>query len=189
MLTAQRRHFDSLFDASHDPWGYRTRFSEQRRHALVLAMLDRSFYTHGFEPGCANGVLTAQLAERCHVLLAVDASQSAVALARTATAHYPNVTLAQADVPRDWPSTAFDLVVLVDFLYYLEAADVASVCALAGQSLAENGTLVVAHWRGQADDFLTPTCDVHRIVRESVGSEPDSTLCDRDHLVDLWVQP
>ena len=100
-----------------------------------------------------------------------------------------NVTLAQADIPSDWPSTTFDLAVLVDFLYYLEPEDIASVCALASKSLAENGTLVVAHWRGHADDFLTPTSDVHRIVREAFGRHPDSSLCDRDHLIDLWVQP
>lgn len=189
MLINQRHHFDSLYTASDDPWGYQTRFSEQRRHALVLAMLDRPSYAKGFEPGCANGVLTAQLAERCEVLDATDASQTAVTLAQAATAHRPNVTLSQADVPRDWPTTTFDLVVLVDFLYYLEQPDIASVCDLAKRSLAGTGTLVVGHWRGNADDFLTPTSDVHLIVRASVGREPDSVLYDRDHLIDLWVQP
>ena len=88
-----------------------------------------------------------------------------------------------------WPTTTFNLIVLVDFLYYLEPADVARVCTAATKSLSPDGTLVVAHWRGSADDFLTSTADVHRIARDIVGRPPQSALDDRDHLIDLWVGP
>ena len=188
MLRSQRQHFDSLFEAESDPWGYRTRFSERRRHALALAMLDRPAYGQAFEPGCANGVLTTQLAHRCAALLASDASPAAVALAMQATAHQPNVTIAQQELPLEWPACRFDLVVLVDFLYYVAPSEVAELTALAAGSLTSDGTLVVAHWRGSADDFLTSTDDVHAIVRDIVGSPATSRLVDRDHLIDLWIR-
>ena len=188
-LNDQRRHFDSLFTADDDPWSYRTRFSEQRRHALVLAMLDKPRYAAAFEPGCANGVLTSQLAPRCDWLQACDASTPAVALAAKANDRFVNVSVTQRLLPTDWPTaTHFDLVVLVDFLYYLDPDDVALVAELAWGSLAPQGTLLVAHWRGEADDFRTPTEAVHRIVRGSFGTPPDSRLEDREHLIDLWVQ-
>ena len=64
-VARQRRHFETLFSGDADPWGYRTRFSEQRRHSLVLSMLDRPAYGNAFEPGCANCVLSTLLAGRC----------------------------------------------------------------------------------------------------------------------------
>lgn len=189
MLTDQQRHFDSLFDADADPWGYRTRFSEQRRHALVLAMLDRPTYGRGFEPGCASGVLTQQLAPRCDSLLASDASAPAVGHARLATANLAHVTVEQREMPADWPDNRFDLVVLLDFLYYLPEEDVEQVIWRAHASLTQHGSLIVGHWRGRADDFLTTTEAVHRLARAVAGCAAPIRFEDPDQLVDLWTRP
>ena len=74
MLDARRAHFDSLFARDDDPWKYRSTWSEQRRFALMLAMLSRDRYTTAFEPACAAGSFTAQLATRCDRLQACDIS-------------------------------------------------------------------------------------------------------------------
>lgn len=188
MLSQQRRHFNSLFEADADPWGYRTRFTERRRHALVLAVLDRPTYPRAFEPACANGVFTSLLAGRCGTLLASDASPAAVALSKASTAGQRNVTVKRQELPDEWPAGSFELIVLIDFLYYLPAPEVGRLTSLASGSLTADGTLLVAHWRGTADDFVTPTAEVHRIVRARLGRAPDSRLDDRHHLVDMWVR-
>lgn len=188
MLTDQRRHFDELFATDADPWCYRTRFSERRRHALVLAMLDRPSYRRGFEPGCASGVLTQKLAGRCESLLATDASARAVTHAESAIEHLGNVTLQHRELPGEWPEGQFDLIVLVDFLYYLPPDDVERVIWRAHASLSDHGTLLVGHWRGHADDFLTPTEAVHRTAREVAGSAAPIRLDDPDQLIDVWTR-
>ena len=65
-------HFEALFTSSNDPWGFRTRWYEARKRSLTLACLPHQRYASGFEPGCANGELSAVLAERCDHLLVCD---------------------------------------------------------------------------------------------------------------------
>ena len=187
MLNSQRQHFDGLFAHDDDPWGYRTLFSERRRHQLVLAMLPRERYVNAFEPGCANGVLSRLLADRCDRLLASDASAVAVERAAATLVHCASVTVDQRTLPQEWPHGSFDLIVLVDFLYYLEPAEVSTVVRLAERSLSSDGTLIVAHWRGSASDFLTPTDDVHRIVKTAMNRPPSIHLDDPGHALDMWV--
>jgi hypothetical protein len=76
-----RQHFDDLFAASEDPWGYEYRWYEARKRALTLACLPKARYASGYEPGCANGALSTELATRCDRLLISDGAAEAVALA------------------------------------------------------------------------------------------------------------
>ena len=64
-----------------DPWGFTSRWYEQRKYAVTLAGLPDPRFATGFEPGCSIGVLTALLAVRCDGLLASDGSAAAVAKA------------------------------------------------------------------------------------------------------------
>ncbi|MBP8923960.1 MAG: methyltransferase, partial [Thauera sp.] len=93
--------FDAPYDDA-DPWGFRSRWYESRRRALVLACLPRQRFAHALELGCANGEMTASLAGRADALLALDASARAIALARQRVTA-PHVRLAQAELPREWP--------------------------------------------------------------------------------------
>ena len=56
--------FDRLFEASEDPWGFRTRWYEARKRSITLACLPEAHYQNAYEPGCANGELAAALAPR-----------------------------------------------------------------------------------------------------------------------------
>ena len=109
--------FEDLFAGSDDPWGFRTRWYESRKRALTLACLPAARYARAFEPGCANGELTAALATRCDQVLASDGVAAAVLLAqqRLNGLGLTNVSVAQAWVPQDWPAQTFDLIVFSEF--------------------------------------------------------------------------
>ena len=61
-----------MYAGAEDPWGFRSRWYEQRKRDVTLAALTRPRYRRAFEPGCSIGVLTAALAERCDEVVAAD---------------------------------------------------------------------------------------------------------------------
>ena len=71
-------YFDEMYAGGDDPWQLSTRWYEQRKYAITLAMLPRRRYRHAFEPGCSIGTLTALLAQRCDRVTAVDVAEAAV---------------------------------------------------------------------------------------------------------------
>jgi SAM-dependent methyltransferase len=141
------QHFEQLFRASDDPWAMRARWYEQRKRDLTLACLPARAYRSGFEPGCANGELSAALAPRCAQLLAADFSAAAVAAARRRLQEFPHVQVAQLRMPDQWPQQRFDLIVISEWAYYLNAAQLAQLVEAALASLTPHGALLACHWR------------------------------------------
>lgn len=186
MLKEQLAHFDRLFTVSDDPWQYRTAWTEQRRFALMLAILDRASYGRVFEAACATGAFTALLADRCETLVACDGSSIAVGAARRATSAFANVTIEQWDIPDEWPHGGFDLVVLVDFLYYLTPVEIVDTVEAACASLPVHGSLLVGHWQRSAHDFRTSPQEVHVLVQSTVGRPPDRAYSEGDLVLELW---
>ena len=113
--------FDQLYEQNPDPWAFRERWYEQRKRALTLASLPRQHYGSIYELGCANGELSAGLAQRTDRLLCCDAAARAVELAQQRLSHCPNVEVRQSRLPADWASGRFDLIVLSELGYYLDA--------------------------------------------------------------------
>ena len=122
-MSVADNYFEKLYKGSEDPWSFRERWYEQRKRNLTLAALPRSHYGSIFEPGCANGELSARLAERCTQLLCSDTSAIALELAHNRLAHRSNVRLLQTRLPEQWPAGRFDLIVLSELCYYLDAQD------------------------------------------------------------------
>jgi hypothetical protein len=58
-------YFDRMYAESGDPWGFRTRWYEQRKRALTLAVLPLPRFGAALEVGSSIGMLSAGLAERC----------------------------------------------------------------------------------------------------------------------------
>lgn len=169
-MTVPLSHFDALYSASPDPWGFTSRWYEQRKYAVTLAALPERRYGSAYEPGCSIGVLTALLAERCDALLASDGSAAAVELARGRLAGQPNVQVEQRWLPDEWPTGSYDLVVLSELLYFLDSDDLDAVLADAVAAVAPGGTLVAVHWRPPADDHPLPTDAVHaRLLARAAG--------------------
>ena len=177
-----------MYAADGDPWGYKSVWYEQRRFALIAAILDRSVYERAFEPGCSNGTLTAELSTRCSHVLASDGSENAVVLARQSTGHFGNVDVIKGAVPNDWPTGTFDLIVLSDFLYYLNEADIEEVAEMSTTSLTNTGTILAGHWKGSAHDFVTGGgLAVHQILCEVLGPPNGGAYEDPDQIISTWI--
>ncbi|WP_175107314.1 SAM-dependent methyltransferase [Pararobbsia alpina] len=160
-MNAGPQHFDALFAASDDPWRFRSCWYEQRKRVLTLAMLTHSRYRRAFEPGCANGELSAELALRCDSLLSWDLSERAVALARHRLTAHGHVTVEQGVVPDEWPSGRFDLIVVSEMAYYLSPADQEVLARRAADSLEYRGILLACHWRRPLEDGTTQGAPLH----------------------------
>jgi trans-aconitate methyltransferase len=181
-------HFDTLYASDSDPWGYKSIWYERRRFALIAAMLNKQSYQRAFEPGCSNGTLTEVLSARCLKLLAFDGSEKAVLIAKKSTKSFPNVTIRKGEVPEDWPNGTFDLIVLSDFLYYLNPQDIAEVAEKSMSCVENGGTILAGHWKGSAHDFLTAGGNsVHAILREVFGPPNGGSYADCDQLIDTWI--
>jgi trans-aconitate methyltransferase len=98
--------------------------------------------------GCSIGVLTAQLAERCDRLLALDVAEAALAQARI---RCPGVRFERRVIPQDWPGGRFDLILLSEMLYYLDAAGIRETARRAAGALQPGGCILLVHYLGKTD--------------------------------------
>ncbi|MGH8962832.1 MAG: PIG-L family deacetylase [Jatrophihabitantaceae bacterium] len=174
-------YFDALYAASEDPWGLGERFYERRKRELLLAALPRERFDRAFEPGCATGRLTAELATRCRTVLAWDGVAAAVRQARERVASHV-VTVQQRRIPYDWPDGRFDLIVLSEVGYYCPELDL-----LAGrvrESLTGDGVLVACHWNHPAPDHSHSAREVHDAL--AVDLRPIAHHFEADFLLDVW---
>ncbi|WP_246795050.1 SAM-dependent methyltransferase [Burkholderia perseverans] len=186
---AQLNHFEAMFAQHADPWHYRTSWYEARKRALMLAALPRQHYRRGFEPGCANGELSAWLAPRCETLRCADFAPSAAALARERLAGFAQAAVEVLTMPDDWPEDRFDLIVISEFAYYLDAARCARLARLACEALDTDGTLACCHWRHGADDMRLTGDAVHALfarAARSAGLHALTRVADADFLLDIW---
>lgn len=158
-------HFDAYFSTHQDPWGFESRWYERRKRELLLAALPRPRYAAALELGCATGVLTARLAERCDRVLAVDFSREALATARRALAGDPAVELRSAQLPREWPSGAFDLVVFSEIGYFWDVRDLQTAISRMRRCLRSGGHLVACHWRHPVPENPVTGDGVHVALR------------------------
>lgn len=105
-MSLDAQYFADLYASSEDPWAFRTRWYEKRKRELVMASLPRQCYQRVFEPACANGELSALLAERCADLLCQDLDPTAVGLARERLANVSHASVELGKLPGDWPGGA-----------------------------------------------------------------------------------
>ena len=178
--------FDALFAQSDDPWGFRSRWYEARKRALTMAALPHRRYLHAFEPGCANGELSAALAERCDALLAADANPRAVALARARLAGAPHVSVRALHVPDEWPEGRFDLIVISELAYYLTPPQLARLVVRVRRSLAAHGVVLGCHWRPRIEDALQLGDEVHASFDSHLGLPRLGGWRDDDFVLDVW---
>lgn len=150
---------DELHGAKPDPWGTAHRWYELRKRDLLLAMLPRERFNRGLELGCSRGELAADLAERCDFLVATDSSPAAINLARTVVP--TNVEVAVLDLPSQWPSGIFDLVVLSEVGYFLSPVALEQLMVQVTGSLTEHGVVVLCHWRHPIDGWVLDGPEVH----------------------------
>ena len=179
-------HFDAMFAARDDPWSYRTRWYEARKRDLTLACLTAARYANGYEPGCANGELSAALAARCDRLLISDGSPAAIVAARERLCHLPHVEVRQAWLPGQWPEDRFDLIVISEWAYYLGTDDLDTLVLKIEASMAPGGTLVACHWRRPIAGCELDGEAVNRRLGNQLGWPRLLGLADADFRLDVW---
>lgn len=175
-------YFERLYAVADDPWGLVGRFYERRKRALALAALPRPRFRRAFEPGCATGLLTAELVARCDDVVAWDSAVSAVRQARHRLSAVHGVEIVQASIPHQWPNGTFDLIVLSEVAYYCR--DLAELVRPVHRSLAADGVLVAVHWRHPAPEHPHTAESVHEAL--GAGLQRIVSHVEDDFLLDVW---
>ena len=164
----------------------RSRAHASRRLALVMACLPALRYASAYEPACADGKLSAALAQRCDRLLASDASPGAVARTQSRAAGLSHVEVRQAWLPWAWPGERFDLIVFCELASHLGPQVIDALAAKARASLRPGGTLLACHSRGFADHAGLDIDEVHRRLGKRLALTPWTQVLDPALRVDVW---
>jgi SAM-dependent methyltransferase len=162
-------YFDELYSHNGDPWRLGSRWYEERKRAITTSTLPQPRYFVGLEIGCSTGELTAALAARCDVILAVDIAVAAVRAASVRTAGLANARVEQRDVTKRLPEGPFDLVVLSEVAYYWDRPTLRRVLAELTTILAEDATVVACHWRHAVADYPLGGDEAHAIIRTDLA--------------------
>ncbi|SDU94266.1 SAM-dependent methyltransferase [Pseudomonas mucidolens] len=185
-MSVATAYFDHLFTESDDPWDFRQRWYEQRKRALTLAVLTRPHYASIFEPGCANGELSAALATRCDRLLCCDTAAAAVSLAESRLQGFPHAQVQQRRLPEEWPAGSFELIVLSEWCYYLDHDDLGAMLDRALASLTDDGQVLACHWRPSIEGCPLNAEQVHGLLEQRLDMPRQAQMHDNDFLLDLW---
>ncbi|MFZ1160762.1 SAM-dependent methyltransferase [Mycobacterium sp.] len=182
-------YFDRMYADADDPWQLATRWYEQRKYAITLALLPKQRYRHAFEPGCSIGALSAQLASRCAHVTATDVADAAL---RSADARLreagcrDRVTLARSSIDATWPPGPFDLLVLSEVAYYLEKDTLAAVLQRECVRLQPGANIVAAHWRRTVTDYPLDGDAAHAVIARTPGLTPLACYRDSDVVVEVF---
>ncbi len=185
--TDKTAYFDAMYGNSADPYALRTRWYEQRKRAVLMAALPHRRYGRAYEPGCGAAELTVELASRCDHLLASDFSDNAVTAARERTEALDNVRVDKHVLPRDWPAAdaPFDLIVLSEVGYFLDAAAMHRVARCCAASLSAEGVLVACDWRPDFSERALSTEAVHAALAD-IGLPQCVRHDEDDFLLRVW---
>ncbi|MGM0930103.1 MAG: PIG-L family deacetylase [Actinomycetota bacterium] len=184
--------FDRLYRSDPDPWNYLSSWYERRKRAVTLAALPAERYGSALELGCSIGVLTTELAGRCGHLIAMDASEVAVASARARLTAVDNVELVRAELPHGWPEQAtrgVDLVVVSEMAYYLTRPELQDLLQRIRRALRPGGHLLLCHWLHPVEGWELDGEQVHAIVKESTGWDAVVVHRERDFLLEVLQAP
>lgn len=173
-------YFDDVYRANADPWSFETSSYERAKYEATLAALPDAHYAHAFEIGCSIGVLSERLAQRCDQLLAVDASELPLRMARQRLAPYAQVTVARMRIPDEFPAGMFDLIVVSEVGYYLNLNDLHQARQWMIDHLKPQGVLLLVHWTPFVPDYPLTGDQVHdQFMALSGDEQPLSHLLDQ----------
>ncbi|WP_428493491.1 class I SAM-dependent DNA methyltransferase [Rhodopila sp.] len=160
-------HFQRLYQANPDPWGFNTSRYERAKYRQTLDALGDRRFSAGLEVGCSIGILTRMLAPQCDSLLGIDIVEDPLSAARSRCADQPQVRFEQMQVPGQWPGGRFDLIVFSEVLYFLSAADIATCARHVLHCLMPGGAVVLVNWLGQTDDPSPSDAAPDRFVEQT----------------------
>jgi len=183
-------YFDRIYTESADPWRLESRWYERVKYAITLALLPYARYRRAFEPGCAVGVLTEQLARRCDHVTATDVAVAALDAAHRRlmrAGHRNAVRLLRASLDQPWPASRYDLVVLSEVCYYLDPAVLRAVIDREVPQLAAGATVLAAHWRHPVADYLMTGDRANDLIGATAGLHHLRGYRDADVTIDVFA--
>jgi SAM-dependent methyltransferase len=142
-----REYFEKLHATSADPWSLETSSYERKKYKRTLNVLNYRRYRRALEVGSSIGVFTAMLAPLCDEVLAVDISQTAVAVAKERLEEFPHVQIERRTLPEETPEGPFDLIVVSEVLYYWPRNVVLAALQRFEEILIPDGVLLAVHHR------------------------------------------
>ncbi len=125
LIDSSERNRDAVkadFQDQLDPYGFARDLEQFRfQRALELLRMAKSddVFPTALEVGCAEGMFTKMLSERCGKLLAVDLSPIALERAKQVCSNEKNIEFAEWDVRCDPISGTYDLIVATGVLEYI----------------------------------------------------------------------
>lgn len=151
--TLGSEYFEKVYKENPDPWNFEKSQYEKDKYLKTLECLPKEKYDRALEIGCSIGVLTSQLAERCHQLIAIDISQSALENAKKRLKESLNVTLDIGSIPDNLPDGSFDLIMMSEVGYYLSMEDLKKAKTEIKKKLNKGGDLIIVHWTHYVEDY------------------------------------
>jgi SAM-dependent methyltransferase len=147
-------HLAGLYDATDDPWSFRSDPYEIGRFAATVAALPRRRYASALEVGCGNGELARRVAPRCGAYAGLDAVEEALISARRAV---PEGRFVQGFLPCPLPDgpgdAAHDLVLLSEVLYFLDPGGLDALSRQIDRRWPDADVVCVT-WRGPSGNPL-----------------------------------
>lgn len=115
-----KSRYTEIFTARTDPWNYEVTSFEFEKFQAAIELLDGvrndACFERAWEIGCAEGVLTARLAQMCEQLSAADFIPLALERARVRCRESSNISFTKWDLKSDPAPGPFDLIVIIDVL-------------------------------------------------------------------------
>jgi LmbE family N-acetylglucosaminyl deacetylase/SAM-dependent methyltransferase len=159
--------FTDFYSRHQDPWGFETRWYEQRKRSILMSALPTRELGHVLEIGCATGLLTRELADRATSVTALDPVPAALEAARTRVDADRRVTFVTGSIPADWPDGTFDTIVFSEVGYYLSRDDLATTITRIEHSLSPDGCVIACHWRHPVAGYPQTGDAIHAALRAS----------------------
>lgn len=177
--------FEARYRADPDPWAYTTSDYERDKYAATLEASGPGPWERALELGSSIGVFSALLAPRCHSLVTIDASPTAVAAARRRLSTLGSVTALLGEIPQAIPAGPYDLVVASEILYYLVAEVLEQTLAVLEAAMPSGARLVAVHWRPAGPERPLDAGGVHERLGRLRWLAPVCSAATEDYLLDV----
>ena len=152
-----------------DPWGLEYSAFEQARYCAMRGLIGwERRYEFGLEVGCATGVFTKFLSDRCNRLRVVDVLPEAVRRCRDRLGNPAHVRFSVADIAqcRGWRER-YDLIVVGEILYFLGSRhNVARTIAKLKRWLRPGATVIFCSARDAVSARWGRPCGAETAMRE-----------------------
>lgn len=174
--TLDAAYFNELYGKNRDPWNFESSEYEKNKYVQTMLIIPDDVYANVFEIGCSNGALSMLLQSRSQKLLSVDSSSIAVANAKKRLSEHKHVTVKEMEVPRDFPSQQFDLILLSEVGYFMVEEDLLLLRDKMIDALLPGGHLLLVHWTPPVEEFPLTGDQVHEFFISKSGIEPSGPL-------------